>query len=98
MCVNTAETSNITQHSKHNYSFHQPTNLHSWVAGRLNSALKVSVVALTALHVVEVRDEHGHLKGGLSGGGGLKVWLLQLSNLLQGIRVSRVSNEPVAVC
>lgn len=75
-----------------------PTNLHGWVAGRLNPALKVGVVTLTALHVVEVGDEHGDLEGWLLGGDGLRVGRLQLGNLLQGVGVRSVPNEPVAVC
>lgn len=73
------------------------TDLHGGVAGRLNSALKVSVVTLTALHVVEVGDEHGNLKGGLSCLDSYLLWLFKLSNLLQGIRMRGVPDEPMTV-
>lgn len=78
----------MSQHELPSVCHSLRTNLHGRVAGRLNSALKVSVVTLAALHVVEVRDEHWDLKGRLNSCDSLSLWLLELSNLLEGIRVS----------
>ncbi|MPC45824.1 hypothetical protein E2C01_039530 [Portunus trituberculatus] len=59
-----------------------------WVAGGLNSALKVSIVTLSALYVIQVRDEHRDLKNRFSSLDTLSLWCLQICNLLQSIRMS----------